>query len=146
MVNRKEYMRNYYLVNQERLRLKKRAYYKKNKSRILEYEVKYRLDHQSEILEYHKKYKRENKDKVNFNNSRRRAKKSLSCPSWLTEEQLKDIKDIYARCTLIQEQTGIKHHVDHIQPLQGKDRSGLHVSWNLQILTASENIAKSNNT
>lgn len=40
--------------------------------------------------------------------------------------------------------TGIKHHVDHIEPLNGKDRSGLHVPWNLRVIPASVNQAKGN--
>lgn len=66
--------------------------------------------------------------------SLRRATKVKAMPFWA---DVAAIKKIYDECP-----SG--HHVDHIVPLKGKGISGLHVPWNLQYLTASENSRKSN--
>ena len=55
-------------------------------------------------------------------------------PNWAN---LIDIKQIYETC-----QEG--YHVDHIVPLQNDLVCGLHCEFNLQHLTAEENLAKSN--
>lgn len=69
--------------------------------------------------------------------AKRRASKLQATPPWLTQTHLYEMAEIYANCPP-------GHEVDHIVPLQGATVTGLHVPWNLQYLTVSENRAKSN--
>jgi len=74
----------------------------------------------------------------------RRAGKLLRTPTWLTTDDFAAIKAIYAEAAEKTRVTGVCWHVDHIVPLLGKNVSGLHVPWNLQIITGSENSRKGN--
>lgn len=76
--------------------------------------------------------------------AKRRATKINATPKWLTKQQLHEMKLIYATRLNITRKTGITHHVDHIVPLNHPEVCGLHVPWNLRVITEEENVAKSN--
>lgn len=78
---------------------------------------------------------------IRHHSALRRSLKLRQSPPWADHEA---IKKIYQKAQAMTQSTGIQHHVDHIVPLQGKNVSGLHVAENLQILTFTENIKKSN--
>jgi len=74
----------------------------------------------------------------------KRAFKLKATPKWLTEKDNEQINFIYSEAARLSICIGIKMHVDHIVPLKGNNVCGLHVPWNLQIITARENIIKGN--
>lgn len=85
-----------------------------------------------------------NKDKKNAACARRRTAKLNRMLEWGKEKLKPEIDIWYKRAQLATIFMGEKYEVDHIEPLQGTDRSGLHVPWNLQLLTKSENRIKGN--
>ena len=73
-----------------------------------------------------------------------RKQHKKATPKWLTQEHKKQIIDTYELMRDCRTVTGEDYHVDHIVPLNGENICGLHVPWNLQVLPAYINIAKSN--
>ena len=90
------------------------------------------------------KYLQSNPYKNRAWQSKRRAAKLLAIPSWLTKDDYQAMEAMHNEAIRLELETGIKHHIDHIHPLQGKFICGLHCPSNLQILTESENCAKGN--
>lgn len=62
-------------------------------------------------------------------------------PNWANKSA---IEEMYVRARELTISTGTKHEVDHIVPIKGDNVSGLHVEYNLQILTKKENRDKWN--
>jgi transcriptional regulator with XRE-family HTH domain len=112
-------------------------------------EIKLRLSDYDKITSALEKFDSDRLQKIpasmpNFKSNRAatRAKynaaKLQRTPQWLTDIDIIEIKEYYRAASLI------GAHVDHIVPLQGKNISGLHVPWNLQLLHPRLNIRKSN--
>lgn len=87
-------------------------------------------------------YSRREQERARLNNLS--AKRRTATPSWLSAIEKAQIQEIYDVARAKTMQTGIQHHVDHIMPVNGEASCGLHVPWNLQILTAAENCGKKN--
>lgn len=99
-----------------------------------------RDDHNARCLDWQRK----NPGKVREIAMRRHAVKKQRTPLWLSDEHVAEMVKIYDRAAQIQELTGIETQVDHIVPLQGENVSGLHVPWNLQIMSGTANRRKWN--
>lgn len=147
----------YYAANKELIKEKNRVYRAENVEKIKEsrarrYDKKknyeqcknYRLNNPEKIKVIVSRWYKNNAAKANVKTAKRRAMKNNATPSWLTSIHKAQIQEFYDLAIARSMQTGIDYQVDHIHPLNGKTFSGLHVPWNMQILTAAANAAKSN--
>ena len=120
--------------------LNAKAYYKNNKPRRKNYNTLNKASQKA----YNQSHQRKHKEEYAARTGRRRAAKLQRTPKWLTPADFRYMESLYVSCAIISKLTGIEHHVDHTVPLQGKLVSGLHCPSNLQIITAAENLSKSN--
>lgn len=142
--NNPDYYKKYRKKNYESVRNNELRYLKNNPQKREETLNKYVNSNREIINIRNLQWMKNNPGKVNAITAKRRSKKLLATPEWLSTEMLQEIADIYILSKQKELETGIKHHVDHIVPLQGIDVCGLHVPWNLQVITAEENQKKGN--
>lgn len=91
------------------------------------------------VRESNRNWQKANPAKVRFHAMKYFTTKLKATPPWLTREHFKQMEAIYDAAVELSEATGTRYDVDHIVPLQGKTVCGLHVPWNLRVLTALEN-------
>ena len=94
---------------------------------------KWKNDHKQEILVRTREWNKEHIGSIHISKMKCKTNRNIRIASW----GQKDINDTYKRCP-------VGMVVDHIIPLLGKFVSGLHVSWNMQYLTPSQNSSKQN--
>jgi hypothetical protein len=151
----KEYFVNLRKENREKFLEKNKQYYQRNKEARNKKSSEYHEKNKNKMAAAQKQYREMNKDKlkewralniekINAWNAKRRAARIQRTPAWLSDAQLNMIECFYFEAKTLEIKTGIKHHVDHIIPLQGKTVSGLHVPENLRVISAKENQVKSN--
>lgn len=168
----KEYKRQHYLANKARYQKLARQNYQDNKDAYKKKAFDWKRDHPERFADLQRNWRRtekgkeqsrnwtadnkeahytrtkdwksRNPDKVAEYTGTRRAAQLQATPPWLTPEHRNEIRVFYTDAKRRQNETGQKHHVDHIIPLQSEIVCGLHVPWNLQVLSESENAAKGN--
>lgn len=91
--------------------------------------------------EYISAWREVNTAKINANAARLYATKKKRMPAWADHDKIDNWYEAAAHST---EASGIPHEVDHIIPLHGKLVSGLHIDYNMQILTKNANQRKRN--
>jgi hypothetical protein len=93
---------------------------------------------------YQAAWKKRNVVWVRADTKARRRKHRAATPPWLTRAQKSEIRQLYQIAITMTKTTGEQYVVDHIIPLRGEDVCGLHVPWNLRVVTQKENLEKSN--
>jgi len=118
-----------------------RRYYERNRKTVI---ARAQARPAEEKKAYKKKYKEENPDLYKALTSLRRRRFRDATPPWITYRQKAEIRQLYQIAITMANTTGEQYVVDHIVPLRGKDVCGLHVPWNLRVITQEENLKKSN--
>ena len=136
---RAEYFRQY---NQSEAGQKaKQEYYKKNREKVI---ARSQARSSETVRLYKSRYKEKNPELYKSLVSARRRRFRDATPKWLTQEDKRAIRQLYIDAMTVTRITGVPYVVDHIIPLNGDLVSGLHVPWNLQVMTREENLRKSN--
>lgn len=137
--NRAEYFRAY--NKREDIKERKHEWYAANHEQVKQAAATRPLHVKRE---YRNAWKAAHKTQVLADNKARRRKHRNATPPWLSRQQKSEIRQLYQIAITMTKTTGEQYVVDHIVPLRGESVCGLHVPWNLRVITQEENLAKSN--
>lgn len=137
-------MQEYYVKNKDTLQQKNKEWVEANRDSYLAQKKEYRQANLEKSRASVREWAKNNRPKANAIARKYKVSKINRTPAWLTEFDLLKIQCLYQVAAMRSRESGQEWHVDHIVPLQGETVSGLHVPWNLRVITASENLSKSN--
>jgi hypothetical protein len=136
---RAEYFREY--NKREDIKDRKNEWYQENREAVIAAAA---TRPAAVLREYRNAWKANNKTQVRADTKARRRKHRDATPLWLTRKQKSEIRQLYQIAITMTQTTGEQYVVDHIVPLRGESVCGLHVPWNLRVITQEENLKKSN--
>lgn len=136
---RAEYFKTY--NKREDVKERKHVWYQENREQV----IAAAATRPSSVLQsYRNAWKEANKTQVRADTKARRWKHRSATPVWLSRRQKSEIRQMYQIAITMTQTTGEQYVVDHIYPLRSDVVCGLHVPWNLRVVTQSENLRKSN--
>ena len=136
---RAEYFREY--NKRENVKDRKNEWYQENRETVIA-AASTRPQHVKR--EYQNAWKERNIVWVRADTKSRRRKHREATPKWLTTTQKATMREMYKMAITMTQTTGEQYVVDHIVPLRSHEVCGLHVPWNLRVITQEENLKKSN--
>ena len=116
-------------------------YYEKNKEIV---KARSNARPSEEKMAHKQKHKKGNPEYYKALVSVRKRRHRDATPRWVTKEQKLEMRNLYLQAQKLTKITGEKYEVDHKIPLIHPDVCGLHVPWNLIVITKKENLKKSN--
>jgi hypothetical protein len=118
-----------------------RRYYARNKDTV---KARANARPKTEVNQYKRKYKEANPELYKALVSVRKRRHRNATPKWVTVGQKLAMRQLYLQAMELTKLTGERYVVDHIVPLLSDEVCGLHVPWNLRVITQEENLKKSN--
>lgn len=118
-----------------------KRYYARNREAVIA-RAAARSSHETRV--YKDRYNQRNPEYRKAQTSLRKRRHREATPPWVTQEQKRVMRNLYLQAQRLTKITGERYVVDHIVPLISDEVCGLHLPWNLRVITQEENLKKSN--